>query len=191
MIYFCNFLLILICKNCTWLLESITMGMIGIDTKYLKKFKNNISYYYLSQNVIYGACIFRKENVGDNIVSIIQGLLWEKSYQPLSYPDKLITSIPNFLTYSGGLNENASGIHVSFWRTKHYTKHFNHTVIKLCNSPYKQGERMRFQWEVGVVEIPSGVCLDLYTEIPLISGLKWFFSHLHTQETPLGIILIF
>lgn len=90
------------------------MGMIGIDTKYLKKFKNNISYYYLSQNVIYGAFIFRKENVGDNIVSIIQGLLWEKSYQPLSYPDKLITSIPNFLTYSGGLNENASGIHVSF-----------------------------------------------------------------------------
>lgn len=46
---------------------------------------------------------------------------------------------------------------------KHYTKHFNHSLIKRSSSPYKKGKRMRFQWEVGVMKAPSGVCLDLQT----------------------------
>lgn len=42
-------------------------------------------------------------------------------------------------------------------------QHFNHSLIKLLNSSYKPGKRMRFQWEVGVMKAPSGACLDLQT----------------------------
>lgn len=83
----------------------------------------------------------------------------------ISFPDRLITSIPKSLTYySRGLNKNAFRLHASLLRImKRYTKHFNHSLIKLSNSPYKQGKKMSFQWEVGVMKAPSGVCLDLQT----------------------------
>lgn len=76
---------------------------------------------------------------------------------------------------------------------EHYTKHFNHSLIKLSNIPSKQGKRMRFQQEVGVVRVPSGVCLDLQAhkyhyylvlkdfreQVPLI----FFQSHTHVNLT--------